>query len=52
MLRVWDNYKYFDSFSAGIDFRRQNQTDVSFLPDSEKHILFQITAIWSANEMD
>ena len=26
MLWVYGHYKYFDSFSAGIDFRRQNLT--------------------------
>ena len=26
MLWVFDHYKYFDSYSAGIDFRRQKLT--------------------------
>ena len=28
MLRVYGHYKYFYSYSAGIDFRRQNLTSV------------------------
>ena len=28
MLWVYDHYKYFDSYSAGIDFWRQNLTSL------------------------
>ena len=35
MLWVYDHYKYFYSYSAGIDFRRQNLTNINIFTRKE-----------------
>ena len=58
MLCVYDHYKYFYSYSAGIDFSRQNLTSIKVVPTTtdtlsiDKHIIKHITILFSLSDHD